>query len=190
VAFWQAAEVRAAREAQPWPGRFRAVTPVRARHDMLRRSGDAALAVHGFDRTIIHATTGAQRSDTSGITPHRLTVDHDVHVAQAGRGRGKIEHENTNGLKTQGDHREPTFGHGQPDLAAFLLPRNLLPLLCQTVLEWSDQQYALWRRVLTRRQTFCHDIQAFRRSMGFDHWDPRMAFMIRGLELASLVNTS
>ena len=51
------------------------------------------------------------------------------------------------------------------------------------MLEWSDDTYALLRQVLARRQTFCHDIQAFMRYMVFDSWDHLMDFMIRGLEL-------
>jgi len=58
------------------------------------------------------------------------------------------------------------------------------------VLEWSEARYALLRRVLARRQTFFHDVQAFMRSMVFDNWEHLMDFMIRGLELESQVDTS
>jgi hypothetical protein len=61
-------------------------------------------------------------------------------VAPAGRGRGKIENENNNILKTKGYHLEPNFGHGQQYLSAFLLSLNLLAFLFHTVLEWSDEQ--------------------------------------------------
>jgi hypothetical protein len=43
---------------------------------------------------------------------------------------------------------------------------------------------------LARRQTFFHDIQALMRYMVFDSWEHLMAFMLRGLELESQVNTS
>ena len=72
----------------------------------------------------------------------------------------------------------------------FLLSLNLLAFLFHTVLEWSDNQYALLRRVLARRQTFSHDIQALMRYMVFDSWQHLMDFMIRGLELESQFNTS
>jgi hypothetical protein len=127
---------------------------------------------------------------TECITNHRLTVDNVVAVAQAGRGRWKIENENNNVLKTQGYHLEHNFGHGKQYLAAFLLSLNLLAFLFHTVLEWSDEQYAVLRRVLARRQTFFQDIQALMRYMVFDHWDHLMAFMIRGLELESPRDTS
>ena len=58
------------------------------------------------------------------------------------------------------------------------------------MLEWSDDTYALLRQVLARRQTFFQDIQAFTRSMVFDHWDHLMDCMIRGLELESQCDTS
>ena len=113
-----------------------------------------------------------------------------VAVAQSGRGRWKIENENNNVLKTKGYHLEHNFGHGKQYLSAFMLSLNLLAFLFHTVLEWNDEQYALLRRVLARRQTFFHDVQALMRYMVFDNWDHLMAFMIRGLELESQVDTS
>jgi hypothetical protein len=157
---------------------------------VLLRRGDDALSVHWFDITVINATTGEQLYHNSCITNHRLTADNVVNVAQAGRGRWKIENENNNVLKTKGYHLEHNFGHGTQYLAAFLLSLNLLAFLFHTVLEWSDEQYAVLRRVLARRQTFFHDIQALMRYMVFDSWEHLMAFMIRGLELESQVNTS
>jgi hypothetical protein len=119
-----------------------------------------------------------------------LTATNVVAVAQSGRGRWKIENENHNVLKTKGYHLEHHCGHGTQYLAAFLLSLNLLALLFHTVLEWSDERYALRRRVLARRQTFFHDVQALTRYMVFDYWDHLMAFMIRGLQLDSQVDTS
>jgi hypothetical protein len=94
-----------------------------------------------------------------------LTADNVMAVAQSGRGRWKIENENNNVLKTKGYHLEHNFGHGTRYLSAFMLSLNLLAFLFHTVLEWSDAQYALLRRVLARRQTFFHDVQAFMRYM-------------------------
>lgn len=73
---------------------------------------------------------------------------------------------------------------------AVLLSLNPLALLFHTVLEWSDDQYALLRRVRAKRQAFFQDIQALRRYMVFDHWDHLMDFMIQGLELESQFDTS
>jgi hypothetical protein len=47
----------------------------------------------------------------------------------------------------------------------------------------------LLRRVLARRRTFFHDIQAFMRYMVFANWDHLMDFMIQGLELTPKPDT-
>jgi hypothetical protein len=59
-------------------------------------------------------------------------------VAQAGRGRWKIENENNNVLKTKGSHVEHNFGHGQQYLAAVMLSLNLLAFLFHTVLDLQE----------------------------------------------------
>jgi hypothetical protein len=190
VAFWQAADAMATCEEHHWNGRFTAVTLVRYLNDVLLRRGDEALSVNWFDITVVNAKTGEQLYHNSYITNHRLTADNVVDVAQSGRARWKIENENNNVLKTKGYHVEHNFGHGKQYLSAFMLSLNLLAFLFHTVLEWSDDQYALLRRVLARRQTFFHDIQALMRYMVFDSWEHLMHFMIRGLELESQVDTS
>jgi hypothetical protein len=190
VAFWQANDAMATREEHHWNGRFREVTMVRYLNEVLLRRGDNALSVHWFEITVVHAKTGEQLYHHSCITNHRLTADNVVDVAQAGRGRWKIENENNNVLKTKGYHLEHNFGHGKQYLSAFMLSLNLLAFLFHTVLEWSDEPYALLRQVLARRQTFFQDIQALMRYMVFDDWHHLMDFMIRGLELESQCDTS
>jgi hypothetical protein len=190
VAFWQANDALATREEHHWNGRFREVTMVRYLNEVLLRRGDNALSVNWFEITVVHAKTGEQLYHNSCITNHRLTADNVVDVAQAGRGRWKIENENNNVLKTKGYHLEHNFGHGKQYLSAFMLSLNLLAFLFHTVLEWSDEPYALLRQVLARRQTFFQDIQALMRYMVFDDWHHLMDFMIRGLELESQCDTS
>jgi hypothetical protein len=190
IAFWQANDAMAAREGHHWNGRFTEGTLVRYLNDVLLRSGDDAISVNWFDLTVVNASTGEQLYYNSYITNHRLTADNVVDIAHAGRGRWKIENENNNVLKTKGYHLEHNFGHGKQYLSAFLLSLNLLAFLFHTVLEWSDDKYALLRHVLARRQTFFHDIQALMRYMVFEHWDHLMDFMIRGLELESQCDTS
>jgi hypothetical protein len=163
LAWWQATDAIAEHAARHVNGRFTEVTMVRSINDVLLRSGDNALVVHWFALTVVNAKTGEHLYHNSWITHHRLTADNGVDVAQASRGRWKIENENHNVLKTKGYHLEPNFGHGQPYLSAFLLRLNLLAFLFQTVLAWSDAKYALLRQVLARRQTFFHAIQAFMR---------------------------
>ncbi len=177
-------------EGHHWNGRFTEVTMVRYINNVLLRSGDDTLSVNWFEITVVNAKTGEQRYHNSCITNHRLTVDNVVDVAQSGRARWKIENENNNVLKTKGYHLEHNFGHGKQYLAAFMLSLNLLAFLFHTVLEWSDDRYALLRRVLARRQTFFNDIQALMRSMVFDSWEHLMDFMIRGLELESQFDSS
>jgi hypothetical protein len=92
--------------------------------------------------------------------------------------------------KTTGDHLEYNCGHGKQYLAAFLRSLNLLTFLFHMVWEWSDDQYALLRRVLARRQTFFPDIQALLRSRVCDSWEHVMHCMIRDLELEPQVDTS
>jgi len=190
LAFWQATDGIAACEGRRWNGRFTEVTMVRYINDVLLRRGDDTLAVNWFEITVVNAKTGEQLYHNSCITNHRLTVDNVADVAQSGRGRWKIENENNNVLKTKGYHLEHNLGHGKQYLAAFMLSLNLLAFLFHTVLEWSDDKYALLRRVLARRQTFFNDIQALMRYMVFDHWDHLMDFMLRGLELESQFDTS
>jgi hypothetical protein len=190
LAFWQATDAIAAHEAHHFNGRFTEVTLVRYLNDVLLRSGDDALSVNWFDSTVINAKTGDQLYHNSCITNHRLTADNVVNVAQSGRGRWKIENENNNVLKTKGYHLEHNFGHGKQYLSACMLSLNLLAFLFHTVLEWSDDKYALLRQVLARRQTFFNDIQALMRYMVFDHWEHLMDFMIRGLELESQLDTT
>ena len=110
-------------------------------------------------------------------------------VAQAGRGRWKSENENNNVLKTKGYHLEHNFGHGKQYLSATMLSLNLLAFLFHTVMEWSDEKYALLRQVLARRQTFFEDIRALTRYMVFESWHHLMAFMIGGLELESRLDS-
>jgi len=189
LAFWQANDGMAEREGRSWNGRFTAVTLYRYIHDVLLRRGDDALAVNWFEMTGVKATTGEQLYHNSFITNHRLSADNIATVAQAGRGRWKIENENNNVLKTKGYHREHNCGHGQQSLAAFLLSLNLLALLFHTVLEWSDKRYALLRRVLARRQTFFEDIRALTRYRVFESGDHLLDFMMRGLDLQPQVDT-
>jgi hypothetical protein len=157
---------------------------------VLLRGGDDAVSVNWFELTSVNAKTGEQLYHNSFITNHRLSADNVAEVAQAGRGRWKIENENNNVLKTKGYHLEHNFGHGQQYLSAFMLSLNLLAFLFHTVLEWSDEQYALLRRVLARRQTFFEDIQALTRYMVFDSWHHLMDFMIQGLEIHPQLDTS
>jgi hypothetical protein len=190
LACWPANDAIKELETRQRHGRFTAVTRYRYMNEVCLRGGPGALAVNGLEITSVHAKTGEQLSHNSCITHHRLSAENVSQVAQAGRGRWKVENENNNVLKTKGYHIEHNFGHGKKYLAAFLLSLNLLAFLFHTVLQWCDDQYALLRKTLVRRQTFFDDIRALTRYMVFESWHQLMDFMIRGLQLDSKLDTS
>ena len=191
LAFWQANDGMAEREGRCWNGRFTEVTMYRYINDVLLRGGDDALSVNWFEITVVNAKTGEQLYHNSFITNHRLSADNIAAVAQAGRGRWKIENENNNVLKTKG------LPSGAQLWAWPAVPRQRFcsASTCSpfcSIRSWSGAmtKYALLRRVLARRQTFFDDIRALTRYMVFDSWDHLMDFMIRGLELQPQVDTS
>jgi hypothetical protein len=189
VAFWQANAGLTTCERRHWNGRFTEVSLYRLLNDVLLLDGKEPLSVNWFEITVVNAKTGEQLYHNSFITNHRVTAENVAAVAQAGRGRWKIENENNNVLKTKGYHVEHNFGHGQQYLAAVMLSLNLLAFLFHTVLEWSDDKYALLRRVLARRQTFFNDIRALTRYIVFDSWEHLIDFMLQGLELQPPLDT-
>jgi hypothetical protein len=166
-------------------GRLTAGAQYRLVHDVLLQEGPPARSVNGVESTGINAKTGAQLSSNPLLTHQPLHAEAGAQVAQAGRGRWKVENAHTNVRQTQGYHLEQNFGHGQQSLAATLLSVNWWACLCQTVLEGSDQKSALLRQVRARRQTFFDDMQALTRSMVFPSWPHLLDFMIEGLALAS-----
>ena len=189
VAFWQANDAIQELETRRWGGRFTTITRYRYLNEVFLQGGKGALDVNWLEMTSVNAKTGEQLYHNSFITNHRLSTENVLEVAQAGRGRWKIENENNNVLKTKGYHIEHNFGHGKKYLAAFLLSLNLLAFLFHTVLEWGDDKYALLRQVLARRQTFFEDIRALTRYMVFESWQHLMDFMIQGLKLEAKFDT-
>ena len=154
LAFWQAQGAITQCEQRRRKGRVTEVAIYRFINEVLLQGGKHALAVHWVEMTVVNAKTGAQLYSNTFITNHHLSMANVAQVAQAGRGRWKIENENNNVLKTKGYHLEHNFGHGKQYLAATMLSLNLLAFLFHTVLEWSDERYALLRQVLSRRRRF------------------------------------
>ena len=185
LAFWQAQDAMAACEQRCRKGRVTEVTRYRFVNDVLLQDGPQALSVNWVELTVIDAQTGEQLYYNTFITNHRLRADNVAQVAQAGRGRWKVDNENNNVLKTKGYHLEHNFGHGKQYLSATMLSLNLLAFLFHTVLEWSDEQYVVLRQALGRRQAFFEDIRALTRYLVFSSWQHLMDFMISGLELDS-----
>ena len=185
LAFWQTQGAIAPWEQRCRKGRVQEVTLYRFINDVLLQDGKQALSVNWVEMTVVNAKTGEQLYYNTFITNHPLSVRNVAQVAQAGRGRWKIENENNNVLKTKGYHLEHNFGHGKQYLSATMLSLNVLAFLFHTVLEWSDEKYALLRQVLARRQTFFEDMRALTRYIVFESWDHLMDFMIKGLKLES-----
>jgi hypothetical protein len=182
LAFWQAQGVMVQCEQRRRHGPVTEMALYRGINDVLLQDGKHTLSVNWLEITVINAKTGAQLYDNTFITNHRLSAQNVAQVAQAGRGRWKIENENNNVLKTKGYHLEHNFGHGKQYLSATILSLNLLAFLFHTVLEWSDEPYALLRQVL-------EDFRALTRYMVFESWHHLMDFMIRGLKLETRLDS-
>ena len=148
VAFWQATDGIKARESRHWNGRFTAVTMLRSINDVFLRGGRGALSVNWLEMTGVNSNPGAPLSPNNFITNPPLTEQSVSPVAQAGRGRWKIENENHPVRTTKGSHLEHHCGHGKQYLAAFLLRLTLLAFLAPTVLAWCDESYAVRRQTL------------------------------------------
>jgi hypothetical protein len=185
LSFWQDQDLITRHEERRRNGCVTEIAIYRFINDVLLQDGKQKLSVNWVEMTVVNAKTGEQLYYNTFITNHCLTQENVAQVAQAGRGRWKIENENNNVLKTKGYHFEHNFGHGKTYLSATLLSLNLLAFLFHTVLEWSDAPYALVRQELVRRQTFFDDLRALTRYMVFESWHHLMTFMIRGLELES-----
>jgi hypothetical protein len=185
LAFWQDQDLMTYGEQRQRKGAVTEVVLYRYVNDVLLQDGKRTLSVNWVEITVVNAKTGEQLYYNTFITKHHLTQENVVQVAQAGRGRWKVENENNNVLKTKGYHLEHNFGHGKHYLSATMLSLNVLAFLFHTVMEWSDAKYVLLRQVLARRQTFFEDIRALTRYLVFESWSHLMDFMIKGLELES-----
>ena len=113
LAFWQDNEAIKELTTRQRQGRFTEITTYRYLNDVFLRGGPDALAVNWLEMTAVNAKTGEQLYYNSFITNHRLNAENVSQVAQAGRGRWKVENENNNVLKTKGYHIEHNFGHGR-----------------------------------------------------------------------------
>ena len=112
-----------------------------------------------------------------------MTTDNIKALIESGRCRWKIENENNNTLKTKGYNIEHNFGHGNKNLANFLLSLNILAFLNHTMMDLCDKRYKLIRNSLPTRKKFFNDIEALTTYMFFESWDKLLLFMLKGLEL-------
>ena len=167
-----------------WNGRFGEISTYRYVKQLPLRGGKDALQVNWCEVSITHENTDQVLYRNCFATNLPIDEENVSLIAEIGRSRWKVENENINILKTKGYHLEHNFGHGKQTLSAVLLSLNLLAFLFHTLLEISDQQYAVLRKKLAVRKTFFRDIEALTRYMFFDSWDGLLLFMLKGLDLA------
>ena len=174
---------------QRWTGKVQETYTYRYLNDVPLKDGEDALLVNWCELTVTRPD-GQVVYRNSFVTNHRISDDTVVEIVLAGRTRWKVENENNNTLKTKGYNLEHNFGHGQQYLASFLATLNILSLLFHTLLERLDQKYQLLRSHLPTRKTFFDDLRALTRYLYFESWDHLLTFMLEGLELEILPNTS
>ena len=90
VAFWQANDAIKELETRHRQSRFTEITMYRYMNEVLLRGGPGPWPSIGWSH-LVNATTGEQLYHNSFITNHRLSADNVAQVAQAGRGRWKVE---------------------------------------------------------------------------------------------------
>jgi len=129
LAFWQANDGMTSVRT-PLEGRVTEVT-------MVRYLNDVRLAVvtnacgQLVASTVVNATRGDQLYHNSCITNHRLNNDNIVAVAQASRGRWKIENENNNVLRPRGTIWSTTLVMAAVPVGLYAQPQTCW-LFCST----------------------------------------------------------
>jgi hypothetical protein len=166
-----------------WNGRFRERWTYRFVNQLPLRSGADALFVNWCELTILHTQTGELLYRNAFATNHLLSPARVAPIVRNGRARWKTENENHNTLKQHGYHLAHNFGHGQRQLAAFLLTLNLLAFLLHTLLHLTDALYRRLRHELGTRKTFFQDLLTLTRYFVFDSWHHLLTFMFAQLEL-------
>ena len=166
-----------------WNGRYYETHQYRWVNGVPLRRGEAALQVNWCEITTRREDSGEKLYHNSFITNHELDRQNVVPIVRDGRARWKSENETNNVLKTKGYHLEHNFGHGELNLANFMITLNLLAFLFHTLLDLLDEQYQALRLELVTRQDFFNDLRALLRYMLFDNWNHLMHFMLDGLEL-------
>ena len=166
-----------------WNGKYHENHQYRWVNGVPLRRGEDALIVNWCEVTITRADTGKPIYHNAFITHHELDRSNVVPIVRDGRARWKSENETNNVLKTKGYHLEHNFGHGQHNLANFMITLNLLAFLFHTLLDLLDEQYRALRQALVTRRDFFNDLRALLRYMLFENWNQLMHFMLVGLEL-------
>jgi hypothetical protein len=128
--------------------------------------------------TITDKRTGKRLYFNTFVTCYDLNIQTVASIAQAGRGRWKVENENNNVLKNKGYNLEHNFGHGQENLSEVLVCLNLLAFLMHTVLDLVEGLYQQVRKLLVTRRDFFQDLRTLTRYFYFNDWSALFAFML------------
>ena len=175
--------------AKRWTGKVEETYTYRYLNAVRLKDSNDALLVNWCELTV--SRPDGKVVDRNAFATNHLITDRTVaDIVLAGRARWKVENENNNTLKTKGYNLEHNFGHGKQHLSSFLATLNILSLLFHTLLELLDQKYKLLRAHLPTRKTFFDDLRALTGYLYFDSWDHLLTFMLQGLELDILPNTS
>lgn len=172
-----------------WTGKRQEIDTYRFVNNVPLKDGADALHVNWCELTTTLATDQIiyKNAFATNFEIHKENVEQ---LVINGRARWKVENENNNVLKNRGYHLEHNFGHGKKHLSSILATFNLLAFLFHTLLDNVDKKYKLVRDNLPARKTFFDDIRALTRYLYFDNWEALLDFMIRGLELEALPDTS
>jgi len=165
-----------------WKGKQAEISTYRFAQQVPLRNGEDAILVNWCEILVTQEASGKQIYHNSFVTDFPLAETTVPAVIRDGRARWKVENENNNVLKTKGYHLEHNFGHGSQHLAALLLSLNLLAFLFHTVLDLVDEKYQKIRRILVKRKTFFHDLDALTRYLVFDTWDQLLDLMFESLQ--------
>jgi hypothetical protein len=149
-------------------------------NDMALTNAEDAVQVNWVELTITD-DSGKQLYRNAFVTNHAISKENVAAVVAAGRCRWKIENEDFNTLKTKGYHFEHNFGHGSSHLSQTLLSLNIIGFLFHTLLELIDEQYALLRQKLPRRDVLFQHIAALTQYLCFASWQSLIHFMLRGI---------
>jgi hypothetical protein len=152
-------------------------------NDVPLRTGKDALRVNWCEVTVVREDTGEQVYHNAWITLHELTAQSVEEVADAGRGRWKVENEGFNVLKNQGYAFEHNFGHGNQHLSAVLLTMLFWAFLLHSVLHLTCEAYQALRKAIGARREFFNHVRTLTCYFYFPSWDEMLAFMVQKWEL-------
>jgi len=172
------------KEERRWNGRYWERRIYRWAEALPIRRGTDALLVNWCELTVLREDTEKRTFHGAWITDHILSEETVGAIAQAGRGRWKVENEGNNVLKNHGYQFEHNYGHGKQHLSNVLLTLLLLAFLIHSVFDLIDAKYQAVRQDMGSRRAFFESLRTLTRFQHFRNWEHLLVFMFYGLELA------